>query len=250
MFTSRLWYLYVHLQVVIIFMFTSRLWYLYVHLQVVIIFRFGEKIYEASNFILKLFPACRTISHYSEMMNWSISSNEIYPIFGLGLPMFMMLRLCDSPALVIQPSIKYHLHCISWRVESWDAINMIKSWPGWRQVISTMLHGSLETRNARLLDQPLLPQCFKSDNTVKSVFKGTSISQRKCPYMTGVPSSQVLWHGGDRIRFWESVSWSQGVPSSQCPLKTCFPVQWNLSSGGTSISPHDRCPFLTGSLTL
>ena len=53
-------------------------------------------------------------------------------------------------------------------------------------------------------------------NTVKHVFKGHLNIWEKCPYMTGVPSSQDT--------FWENVPWSQGVLSSECPLRTGFIV--------------------------
>ena len=62
-------------------------------------------------------------------------------------------------------------------------------------------------------------------NTVKPVFKGhlnipekVSIHDR-CPFVT----DSLTW-GRYRTRSWESVPWSQGVPSSQCPLKTGFTV--------------------------
>ena len=60
--------------------------------------------------------------------------------------------------------------------------------------------------------------------TVKPVFRGHLYIWEKCPYVTGVLSSQVLLHGEDRTPFWESVPWWQGVPSSQCPLKMSFTV--------------------------
>ena len=41
-----------------------------------------------------------------------------------------------------------------------------------------------------------------------------------------VPTWQVSLHGEHRTQFWESVPWSQCVPSSECPLKTGFTVYW------------------------
>ena len=75
---------------------------------------------------------------------------------------------------------------------------------------------------------PLSP--ITSDSfTVKPVFKGhfnirekVSLHDR-CSFVTGSFNM-----GQIRTPFWESVPWSQGVPSLQCPLKTGFTVYLSL----------------------
>ena len=61
-------------------------------------------------------------------------------------------------------------------------------------------------------------------------------SERKCPYMTGVPSWQVSLH--DRCPYMTGVPTWQVSLHDRCPFMTGVPT-WQVSL-------HDRCPYMTG----
>ena len=76
------------------------------------------------------------------------------------------------------------------------------------------------------------PYCHSTwSHTVKPIFKGQLNIPEKvslhdgCPFVTG----SLTWEREDRTPFWESVPWSLGVLSSQCPLKTGFTVYTKMT---------------------